>query len=510
MSSQSLIPAAAVNEKKFSEAECAALIFQGENGSYVAHDAEKNSHGWSLLMQREFKKQCRLAGPMVVVNLLQYSLQLISVMFVGQLGVLSLASASISTSFAGVSGFSLLTGMGSALETLCGQAYGAHEFWLLGIYLQRALLCLNLVSLPVALIWINMGKVLLFFGQEADIAIEAGQYASWLLPALFAFACLQPLVKFLQAQSLVFPLVLSAALASCMHLIMCWLLVYKLNMGIQGAALALGMSYWLNVAILIGYVRLSSVCKATWTGFSWKAFRDLRAFLTLAIPSTVMYCLEYWSFHIVILISGLLPHPQLHMSALSICLNTITIVYMIPCGLGAAASTRVSNELGAKDLRAIRAVVYVAMFLALTDATLTAGILMAIRNIWGWAFNNEVEVVQYVATIMPLVAATSFFDAVQGVLQGVIRGSGRQSLGAFVNLGAFYIVGVPTGVILGIVYKLNGKGLWIGVLSGVSIEMVCFVFITLSTNWTQQIIPLAQRATDRVVSPSSKLVPLLQ
>ncbi|TJX43003.1 hypothetical protein E8P77_30605, partial [Soehngenia saccharolytica] len=124
----------------------------------------------------EVKKQCWIAGPMVSVNLLQYSLQMISVMMVGHLGELALSSASIATSFANVSGFTLLMGMGSALETLCGQAYGAKQYHLLGIQVQRAIFALFCVSIPVAVVWAYMGNILIAVGQDPLISFEAGKF----------------------------------------------------------------------------------------------------------------------------------------------------------------------------------------------------------------------------------------------------------------------------------------------------------------------------------------------
>ncbi|MBA0633245.1 hypothetical protein Godav_001868, partial [Gossypium davidsonii] len=79
----------------------------------------------------EVKKQLLLAGPLVSVNFLVFALQLISVMFVGHLGNLPLSGASMATSFASVTGFSLLRGMASALDTFCGQSFGAKQYHML-------------------------------------------------------------------------------------------------------------------------------------------------------------------------------------------------------------------------------------------------------------------------------------------------------------------------------------------------------------------------------------------
>lgn len=100
----------------------------------------------------EGKKQLGLAAPLVAASILQYCLQVISVMFVGHLGELPLSSASMATSFAAVTGYSVLLGMASALETLCGQAYGAKQYHMLGIYTQRAILILLTLSIALSLL----------------------------------------------------------------------------------------------------------------------------------------------------------------------------------------------------------------------------------------------------------------------------------------------------------------------------------------------------------------------
>eukprot|EP01018_Ginkgo_biloba_P005192 Gb_06416 [translate_table: standard] len=84
----------------------------------------------------ELKKQCWIAGPMIAMNLLQYSWQVTSLLLVGNLGELALPSASIATAFISAIGFSMMMGMASALETICGQAYGVEQYYMLGIKMQ--------------------------------------------------------------------------------------------------------------------------------------------------------------------------------------------------------------------------------------------------------------------------------------------------------------------------------------------------------------------------------------
>ncbi|KAH9681405.1 protein DETOXIFICATION 12 [Citrus sinensis] len=367
---------------------------------------------WDLL-SGEVKKQGYIAAPMVAVTLSQYLLQVVSMMMVGHLGQLALSSTAMSISLASVTGFSVLLGMASALETLCGQAYGAQQYQRIGTQIYTAIFCLFLVFLV---------------GQDPQISHEVGKFIIWLLPALFAYAAMQALIRYFQSQSLIIPMFLSSYAALCLHIPICWGLVFKSGLGNLGGALAIGISYWLNLTFLAIYMKFSTACAASWAPISMELFREIGEFFHFAIPSAVMVCLEWWSFELLILMSGLLPNPQLETSVLSACLSTIQTLSAIPYGLGAAVS----------------------------------------RRVFGYVFSNEGQVVDYVTTMAPLVCLSVIMDSLQGVFSGVARGCGWQNIAAFVNLGAYYLCGVPTAAILGFWLKSRGRGLWIG------IQAVCY------------------------------------
>ncbi|CAJ2637138.1 unnamed protein product [Trifolium pratense] len=444
----------------------------------------------------EVKKQLWLSGPLISVTLLNFGINLISVMFVGHLGELPLSGASIATSFASVTGFNLLGGMASALDTLCGQSYGAKQYRMLGIHMQRAMFILMIVAIPLAIIWANTRSILIFLGQDPEISTEAGNYATLMVPSLFAYGLLQCLNRFLQTQNIVFPMMFSSAVTTLLHLPLCWIMVYKSGLESRGAAIANSISYWVNVTILSLYVMFSPSCKKTWNGFSDEALalNNIPIFLKLAIPSAVMVCLEMWSFELMVLLSGLLPNPKLETSVLSICLTTAGTVWMIPFGLSGAISIRVSNELGAGHPRAARLAVYVVVVIALIESILVGAAMILLRNICGYAYSNEEEVVKYVATMLPILAASNLLDGMQCVLSGTARGVGWQKIGAYINLGSYYIVGIPSGVVLAFVLHIGGKGLWLGIICALVVQVFCLTIVTIRTDWEKE----AKKATDRV------------
>ncbi|CAL5186627.1 unnamed protein product [Lathyrus oleraceus] len=442
----------------------------------------------------EVKKQLWLSGPLVSVSLLNFGIDLISVMFVGHLGELTLSGASMATSFATVTGFSLLAGMASALDTLCGQSYGAKQYRMLGVHTQRAMFILMIVAIPLAIIWANTRSILILLGQDPEISTEAGNYVKLMVPGLFGYGLLQCLNRFLQTQNIVFPMMFSAVVTTLLHIPLCWIMVYKSGLGGRGAAIANSISEWLNVIILSLYIKFSPSCNKTWHGFSKEALNNIPIFLKLAIPSTLMVCLEMWSFELMVLLSGLLPNSKLETSVLSICLNTEVAIWMIPFGLGEAISIRVSNELGAGNPQAARLAVCVVVVIAIIESIVVGAVMFLTRNILGYAYSNEEEVVKYVATMLPILAATHFLDGLQCVLSGMARGCGRQEIGAYVNLGAYYLIGLPMAVVLAFVLHVGGKGLLLGIICAFIVQVFALLIITIRTDWKKE----TEKASDRV------------
>jgi len=208
--------------------------------------------------------------------------------------------------------------MGSAVETLCGQAYGAHKYEMLGVYLQRSTVLLMATGVPLAVIYAFSRPILVLLGESEDIAKYASVFVYGLIPQIFAYAANFPIQKFLQAQSIVAPSAYISMATVGVHLLLSWLAVYKLGMGLLGASLVLSLSWWIVVVAQFVYIVTSRRCRFTWTGFSMQAFTGLPEFLKLSTASAVMLCLETWYFQILVLIAGLLKNPELALDSLSV------------------------------------------------------------------------------------------------------------------------------------------------------------------------------------------------
>lgn len=209
-------------------------------------------------------------------------------------------------------------GMGSAVETLCGQAYGAHKYEMLGLYLQRSTIMLMLTSLPLMIIYIFSKPILILLGQSREIASMASLYIYGLIPQIFAYAANFPIQKFLQAQSIVAPSAYISAAALALHLCLSWLLILKFQFGLLAASLVVSFSWWVGVIGQFVYIVRSKSCRHTWNGFNFEAFAGMWSFFKLSVSSGVMLCLEMWYFQILVLLAGKFKNAEIALGSLSI------------------------------------------------------------------------------------------------------------------------------------------------------------------------------------------------
>ncbi|KAM5580652.1 protein DETOXIFICATION 40-like [Rosa sericea] len=434
-----------------------------------------------------------LAGPAVVVYMINYVMFMSTQIFSGHLGNLELASASLGNNGIQMFAYGLMLGMGSAVETLCGQAYGAQKYEMLGIYLQRSTILLTLVGFLLTLVYIFSEPALIFLGESPRIASAAAVYIYGLIPQIFAYAVNFPIQKFLQAQSIVTPSAYISAVTLAVHLLLSWVAVYKIGLGLLGASLVLSLSWWITVVAQFVYIVKSERCRHTWSGFTWQAFTGLYGFFKLSVASAVMLCLETWYFQILVLLAGLLENPELALDSLSICTTISEWVFMISVGLNAAASVRVSNELGAGNPKSTAFSVIVVTTISFIISVIAAIVVLIFRDVISYAFTEGEVVAAAVSDLTPLLALTLLLNGIQPVLSGVAVGCGWQAFVAYVNVGCYYLVGVPLGALLGFYFNFGAKGIWLGMMVGTLMQTIILIWITVRTDWKKEVEEAAKR-----------------
>lgn len=238
-----------------------------------------------------------------------------------------------------------------------------------------------------------------------------------------------------------------------------YLFIHTFNLGLYGAPLATGLSYWLSFLLLLLYIIFIRGHEC-WGGFApRKALAHLAPFSRLALLGVIHVGTEWWAFEIVALAAGRL--GTIPLAAQSVIMTADQIINTVPFGLGVAASARVGNLLGARKPKEARRAAHCAAILSTVLGAVILTVLMGTKDVFGRLFNDDERVVELVAEVMPFVALFQIADGLNGSCGGVLRGMGRQWVGALVNIVSYYCGALPGGIYLAF-HGWGLAGLWIG------------------------------------------------
>ncbi|KAL4547873.1 hypothetical protein Ndes2526B_g07093 [Nannochloris sp. 'desiccata'] len=398
----------------------------------------------------EIGRLLALSIPLVVTNTSSFLISMISIVFVGHIGKFELSVVVLAASIFNVTGLSFLLGSLGALETLCAQAYGAKNYPAVGIVLQRSLLFTTTLAALVAAMWSQADKLLRFLGQDPAISAAAASYLHWSIPALFFVGSGDCLKRYLTAQNCVAPATVASIIAMVVAPLFNWILVVKRSEGLYGAAMAANLAQGVPFIVMVLWtvhreasMKAAASPEQTWHGWSKEALRGWGEYLKLAGPSAAMVCLEWSTFEACVILAGWLADPEQNVAVMGLVLNISGLLYMLPQGLGSATSVRVGNALGAGLPRAAKRSAYAAFGMVLLTQVVLAMGTLACRNTAAYLFTDDVDVASAAAKIFPIMAWCLLGDGVNSTVAGVLRGAGRQELGAMFNLVAYWVVGLP-------------------------------------------------------------------
>ncbi|CAK0783734.1 hypothetical protein CVIRNUC_006933 [Coccomyxa viridis] len=453
----------------------------------LLEDEQTTKHVWRDYAT-EASRVSRLGGPISLQAALVFISSLVSLAFAGHLGKLSLSQAVLALSAYNITGVSMLLGLASGMETLCSQAYGAGNYMALGLVLQQALIISNLVFLAILALWTQAGPLLLLAGQEPEIVEGAVMYLQLSAPALWCYVMAECLKRYLLAQGIVTPATIVTACSAALAPLYNWLLVDVYDVGLAGAALA---NDAVQATVLVGlavYVLARDHCikgtpQQTWPGWSVKCFHGWWSYLKLALPSVGACCLEWWLYEGLILMAGWFPNADVAVAAMGVGFNTTALTYTISLGVGGAASTRVGHELGSgKPKRAqLAATTVIGLEVMLMVVVVILGI--ALRDVWGYLFTSDPEVIDAIEYILPLVFLSEIGDGLNGVCGGVMRGAGRQLLASIENLITYWVLGLPLAILLGVHFNFGVEGLWWALCITTSVQGLAMLITVSAFDW---------------------------
>ncbi|XP_076836437.1 multidrug and toxin extrusion protein 1-like [Brachyhypopomus gauderio] len=425
----------------------------------------------------------KLAGPVFMSQLMIFLISFVSTVFCGHLGTTELAGVALAIAVINVTGVSIGAGLASACDTLISQTYGSKNLKRVGVILQRGILILLLACFPCWAILVNTEVILLAVKQSSSVASLSQLYVKIFMPALPAVFMYQLQGKYLQNQGIIWPQVITGVAGNILNALINYIFLYLLDLGVPGSAAANSISQCALAIFLFAYIRWKGLHKATWDGWSQDSLQEWGSFIRLAFPSMLMLCVEWWTYEIGGFLAGLISEAEL--AAQSVIYELASIGYMLPLGFAVAASVRVGNALGAGNTGQAINSSKVCLFCGIMVSCVVAALISGSKDIIGYIFTSEMEIVHRVSQVMVMYGFVHLFDAVACITGGIVRGAGKQLLGALCNIIGYYFVGFPLGVSLMFALNMGIIGLWTGFFVCVFTQSVFFIIIICKLNWNK-------------------------
>jgi MATE family multidrug resistance protein len=428
---------------------------------------------------RELVETLKLAVPIALTQLGQIAMMTTDLALIGRLGDAAVAAAALAHTVFFIS-FTFGMGLVSAVAPLAAQAFGAGQPHLVRRSLRTGLWVALLISVPTMLFPLRGEQILLALGQEPATAHLAQRYLfglAWgIAPALW-FLAIRGFMGAVNRPEPALWITLAAIPANA-------LLVYLLIHGewglprleLLGAGLATTM---VNSATFLAGLwfatrrppfRKYQVLAHVWR-IDWRLMRRL---IAIGTPIAVAFLMEYGLFAAAAILMGLI--STLALAAHQVALQVTAVLFMVPFGIGMAATVRVGHAVGRNDASAVKRAGLVATLLG---ATLVAALTLAVilsrfaiaRFFFGTAggINGAVELT---ATLL-LVGATFFIaDGIQTIAAGSLRGMNDTRVPLVFAAISYWLVGFTTACGLGFRTGLGAVGVWIGLSCGTAVYAI--------------------------------------
>ncbi|KAF9004419.1 MATE efflux family protein [Hymenopellis radicata] len=444
----------------------------------IFEDADENPQvvGEAAMMWEEFGILTKYGLPVFGTHVLEYSLVIASTLSVGHISTTALAAITLGSMTASVSGFSILQGFTSALDTMLPSAWTSPQPKLVGLWCQR--------MVPMYAVWFNAEAILLFLKQDPEVAKLAATYLRWVslgLPA-YAFNCISR--RYFQSQGL---------FAVPTRIIF---IVAPINAPFASDSSAPPISTAISfnlVSILSILYGIFVAPHTAWHPFSRRSFTSLGVLAELGLGGVGQTASEWWAWELIGLAASLqvfLQYGRLGPVALatqSVLLVSASTTFQAPFALSIASSVRIGNLLGESNAHRAGVASKTSLLMSLLLSGISCTMFLTFRNSWGKLFNDDPEVIATTASILPLCAIFQVFDGGAAVSAGILRARGKQITGAILNLSAYYIIGIPLGILLTFKAHMGLHGLWLGL----TVSLVyCAVFgslLCLRTDWQHEV-----------------------
>ncbi|MEL6390057.1 MAG: MATE family efflux transporter [Bacteroidota bacterium] len=423
--------------------------------------------------QADFRQNLRLAGPIMLGQIGQLTVNFADNVMVGRLGAVPLAAVSLSIAVY-ISFFIAGMGLSFALPPLISEANAAGRERRISQYFKHSLVVNVIYAFICVLIIEGLIPVLELMGQDPDVVLLARAYlriSAWTMIPLMIF---QTIRNYSDGLSQTLPAMIAILIGNVINVSLNYILIYGKfgapSMGVSGAALGTLISRVAMIGILL-------IILWRWDGL-WHYLKNAnfrtykRSFfskvISLGVPTGLQLFFEVSAFGGASIIMGTLgAKPQ---AAHQIAINLASITFLICTGLAMAGTIRVGNQFGKRSINGMRRVGSSILLQILFFMIICAVIFAVFRWQLPLIYIDDPDVIRIAAGLLLVAALFQISDGIQAGSLGLLRGIQDVNMPTLITFIAYWIFGLPISYVTARYTSLGPIGVWIGLLVGLSLS----------------------------------------
>ncbi len=425
--------------------------------------------------RQEIRRLIGLAFPILLAQVAQTAMTLVDTIMAGRYSAIDLAAISVASSFWLPI---VLTSQGiiMALTPIVAQLNGAQKKEQIPHAVAQGLWLTALVFIPAGFLLYFSPFLLHWMDVSVLMAEKTTKYLHAMLLGLPAYLYYQVLRNYAEGLSHTIPGMCIGFAGLLLNIPLNYLLIYGVwgfpELGGVGCGFASAAAMWFMAISMTVYV-LKSTAYTEYRLFqqfiSWK-LDDMRRIFRLGAPIALALFCEVTLFTVVALLLAPLG-PEI-VASHQVALNYSSLIFMLPLSLGYAVTIRVGHSMGEQLPKLAKIAVFSGLMVGLSMTVITATSTILARHWIATQYTDDSSVITLAAHLIIFAAIYQFSDTVQAVSSGALRGFKDTKVIFMITLFAYWMIGIPTGIVLGltdwITPRMGPQGFWIGIIIGLT------------------------------------------
>lgn len=422
-------------------------------------------------VSREIGATVRLALPLILAQLAAVGSNVIDAVLAGHVSAHVLGSVAVGASIwslAIVSGIGMMMSVPPVISQLdgAGRRHDAGEVFHQAIWLALAL---------GVVLWFGVRHaepLIKLIGVSPGLYVDVGEFLraiSWGAPALTCYFALRGLSEGL---SLTRPSMYFSFGGLLLLLPLGYIFMFgKLGLppqGARGCGIATATVLWIEMLAFAIYIffHRNYHGMGLFAHFEWPDWRRIGQLVHIGLPMAITLLAEAGLFVAAALLIGTMGEDMV--ASHQVALNVAAFFFMVPLGLAMAITVRVGNAVGRGDVPGIRYAGFCGIGLTLVTQTISACMMLGFPRLIASLYTGDKTVIELAVQLLLLAGLFQFSDGIQVASNGALRGLKDTRVPMAITLFAYWLVGMPVGWWLAFHLKLGARGIWMGLIAGLS------------------------------------------